>query len=498
MTARKRKRTVRISGNDTATQAEQRSSPRVGTAIISGNTFFAKAVRYAEVDGLAIVEGDIVLGSVADIEKRTQDFRAAAVQGIAAGVGITGAQFRWPNCQIPFEIDANLPNQQRVTDAIAHWEANTNYRFIQRTAANQAQFPDFVRFVPGNGCSSMVGRRGGQQNVTLGAGCTTGSAIHEIGHVVGLWHEQSREDRDLFVTIQFQNITPGFEHNFDQHIVDGDDIGAYDYGSIMHYPRTAFSANGQDTIVPTDPTAQIGQRNGLSAGDIAAANSLCARQPTLKFRDDPAPTLKFRDDPLPTLKFHDDPLPTLKFRDDPTLKFADDPLPTLKFRDDPQPTLKFRDDPLPTLKFRDDPQPTLKFRDDPTPTLKFRDDPLPTIKFTDDPSPTIKFADDPQPTSKFRDDIGPLPPGPGPRPAPFVLSTPHHSMAWAQSFPDAYSATVAELEAELQQRYERLLEADDAYQRGALADQELPQLEAEYQDYAALLQEYDSLRQPGQ
>jgi hypothetical protein len=69
------------------------------------------------------------------------------------------------------------------------------------------------------------------------------------------------------VTIQWQNITEGTASHFLQHISDGDDVGGYDCGSIMHYPRTAFSANGQDTIVPTDPNAQIGARTGLSAGD---------------------------------------------------------------------------------------------------------------------------------------------------------------------------------------------------------------------------------------
>lgn len=463
MATRKRKVGGGDDGGDDQ-EGEFRSSPEIGTAIIGGNTFAAKAVQYAVIDGLAMFEGDIVLGTVEEMQRQSNSVKDAAVANdmVVQGVVLTGDQFRWPNCEIPFEIDANLPDQQRVTDAIAHWQANTNYRFIRRT--NQA---DFVRFVPGSGCSSNVGKRGGPQNVTLGSSCTVGNTIHEIGHVVGLWHEQSREDRDQFVTINWQNITPGFEHNFNQHITDGDDVGAYDYGSIMHYPRTAFSRNGQDTITPTQAGAQIGQRNGLSAGDIAAANSVCTRSgPKLKFVDDPI-TLKFRDDPV-TLKFSDDPPVTLKFRDDPTLKFSDDPV-----------TLKFRDDPV-TLKFSDDPV-TLKFRDDPA-TLKFRDD-LSTLKFSDDgqlqPGGTVT---NPPPTG-------------GPPNAPFVLSTPHHSMAWAQSFPEAYQAQIAQMEAELEQRHRALQEADQAYQQGQLTPQDLQVLEAQYQQYEALMREYEAVKQ---
>jgi hypothetical protein len=318
---------------------EQRSGPIAGTAVISGVTFQRKALQFANVDGLAIFEGDIVLGPADQFLARDAGGGAMPV----ASIGITGAQFRWPLAQVPFEIDPAMPDQQRVTDAIAHWEANTAIRFIRRDASNAATLPDFLHFQSGGGCSSMVGRRGGRQDVTLGAGCTSGNAIHEIGHSVGLWHEQSREDRDTFVRIEWANIDPAMSHNFDQHVADGDDLGPYDYGSIMHYPPTAFSINGQPTIVALQPIPAgvvMGQRTGLSPGDIAGVGMLYPNAPTMKEVPKDGildPTIKEANkDPLldPTFKeVRKDPI------QDPTLKeVRKDPIqdPTFKeVRKDP-------------------------------------------------------------------------------------------------------------------------------------------------------------------
>lgn len=128
----------------------------------------------------------------------------------------------------------------------------------------------------GSGCYSMVGRQGGRQELNLqlytpGDGCfREGTIIHEFIHALGFYHMQSAYDRDNYVQIVWENIQAGTENNFAKHEnnrVTHFNVN-YDYGSVMHYGPTAFSVNGQKTIVTLDPNAQIGQRDGMSSSDI--------------------------------------------------------------------------------------------------------------------------------------------------------------------------------------------------------------------------------------
>ena len=60
-------------------------------------------------------------------------------------------------------------------------------------------------------CCSFVGKRGnGPQAISIGKNCDKfGIVVHELGHVVGFWHEHTRPDRDQWVTIIRDNIMVG-------------------------------------------------------------------------------------------------------------------------------------------------------------------------------------------------------------------------------------------------------------------------------------------------
>ncbi|WP_218012154.1 M12 family metallopeptidase [Bacillus thuringiensis] len=223
-------------------------------------------IKYHLIDGLVIIEGDIELGLEQDLiwnEKPSNSEEISLESVIFDPINIV----RWPNKIVYYLIDPDLPNKERIHLAIQHWQSKTSMKFIERTTET-----NYVYFVSGNGCSSRIGMVGGKQNIRLAENCFWGNVVHEIAHAIGFWHEQSREDRDDYVTIHLENVKSGEEHNFEKHIIDAKDVGLYDYGSIMHYGKYAFSKNGKPTIEPKDPTAEIGQRESLSDKDIQTIN----------------------------------------------------------------------------------------------------------------------------------------------------------------------------------------------------------------------------------
>ncbi|KDR20609.1 Zinc metalloproteinase nas-6 [Zootermopsis nevadensis] len=121
--------------------------------------------------------------------------------------GIRDFRKRWPGGIIPYVISSSFSVYERsvIAAAVLDFYAYTCIRFVPRTT----QW-DYIHLQKGAGCSSLVGRFGGGQQVSLGAGCLyKGIVEHELMHACGFWHEQSRGDRDEYVRILWNNIVPG-------------------------------------------------------------------------------------------------------------------------------------------------------------------------------------------------------------------------------------------------------------------------------------------------
>ncbi|KAB5517280.1 hypothetical protein PHYPO_G00187830 [Pangasianodon hypophthalmus] len=174
---------------------------------------------------------------------------------------------------VPYVISRQYSRSEKriIINGLKSFKESTCIRFIRRTNEE-----DFIHIKSDLGCYSYVGRTGGEQVLSLERnGCVYFHIVqHELLHALGFWHEQNRSDRDKHVRILFQNVEPGHKHNFNK--INTNNLKTpYDYNSVMHYSRYAFSKNQQPTIIPIPcSNVSIGRAKKMSRNDILRVNRL--------------------------------------------------------------------------------------------------------------------------------------------------------------------------------------------------------------------------------
>jgi hypothetical protein len=230
----------------------------------------------SNIEAAGLFEGDILLG------KKIVGGRAAHDSFITTS--------RWTNGVIHVWLDPQVPNRNDILDAMIYLIRNTPITFKPVTIHNGNILDrNYVAFFPSNEiCESNLGMQGGTQYVFVSPSCKFGPLIHELGHTIGMWHEQTRCDRDKYIDVIETNIRPGWESQFNA-ICDPTRpersplaFGEYDYCSIMHYPlfgRQSSVDPSKPIMVPLKEVTgcnerDIGKYIGLSPQDKAAIEAL--------------------------------------------------------------------------------------------------------------------------------------------------------------------------------------------------------------------------------
>ena len=168
----------------------------------------------------------------------------------------------WPAGTIPVEFDDKIQEKERTLfyQACREWEEAAGITCRPRNADDSIFL--HINADPHSDCSSGLGagdpRSPGSRYMNLfygqnqQPGCWHYATIlHELGHTIGLSHEQQRPDRDSYITVSRENAAPGSPSPWDKVATIA--IGApYDILSIMHYSTNETSSNGKPIFLAKD------------------------------------------------------------------------------------------------------------------------------------------------------------------------------------------------------------------------------------------------------
>ncbi|XP_047741388.1 blastula protease 10-like [Hyalella azteca] len=118
-----------------------------------------------------------------------------------------------------------------------------------------------MNFLLDKSCHAGLGYWEGQPTKVSLANCPARGPTHEIGHALGIEHEQSRSDRDENIIVFMANVKPESASNYDKEPTINFNV-PYDYYSLMHYRERSFGIDGKRAMLAKDARFQTRMGKG--------------------------------------------------------------------------------------------------------------------------------------------------------------------------------------------------------------------------------------------
>jgi hypothetical protein len=254
-----------------------------------GEDDFVYESGFELIDGEVVVEGDIVLGTLAETQQGHDRLTRLLLDDSQTPEAATEKAFlrtrrSWGGGVVPYMVadgldcaiasgrivggDTRCLNIQAGVD---HWNGltpMTGMRWEFRSSIKGRK--KGVRFTGGD-TRSRVGEHTGRQDLHLESGVGLGAVQHEMLHAMGLYHEHQRPVRDDFIIVKDEFINRGFRSTFSNIRAIRDQrhrrqIGRYDVDSIMHYASIGNSL--QVGVYPR--TLALGSREQLVSWSLSS------------------------------------------------------------------------------------------------------------------------------------------------------------------------------------------------------------------------------------
>jgi len=272
------------------------AAPQLKTAFVRG-----KQILYEVRDGFAIYQGDMILAKASDLAAAKSHAASHPLMALAGKNGEHSDSLTiapnffatiglWPVVngvvRVPYTItNVNTQNTANINAAIT--ESNTQLAGVVQWEPATASDVNLVNFDfdPSNltgACEAYVGMVGMTQTIGGSINCTTTTILHEMGHTLGLYHEQSRADRNNYVNYMEQNIDKPNHDNFDIVGYSSADSGYYNYASIMEYGPFNFNKDGVSPTLETIPPGMVlgDSLPQYTTGDLDGIMRLYAHAPS--------------------------------------------------------------------------------------------------------------------------------------------------------------------------------------------------------------------------